>query len=93
MNFIKDWDNVCKTCTYGDRLKVERVLYWPLHNSNKSVVIHKSFLWFHPGGFRSWESPQTFPALFIGSFEHVERFRNSKFAVIRIVTVTFRVLF
>ena len=29
-----------------------------------------------PGDFRSWESPQTLRALFIGLFEHVERFRN-----------------
>ena len=34
-----------------------------------------------PGDFRSWESPQTLPAHFIGCFEHVERFRNLKFAV------------
>ena len=27
-----------------------------------------------PGDFSSWESPQTLPALFIGPFEHVERF-------------------
>ena len=27
-----------------------------------------------PGDFRSWESPQTLPALFIGPFEYVERF-------------------
>ena len=32
-----------------------------------------------PGDFRSWESPQTLLALFIGSFQHVERFRNLKF--------------
>ena len=31
------------------------------------------------GDFRSWESPETLPALFIGPFEHVERFRNLKF--------------
>ena len=29
----------------------------------------------------SWECPQTLPALFIGPFQHVERFRNLKFAV------------
>ena len=34
-----------------------------------------------PGDFRSWESPQTLPALFIGPFELVERFQNLKFAV------------
>ena len=36
----------------------------------------------HPGDFRSWESPQTLWALFIGPLEHVEWFRNLKFAVI-----------
>ena len=40
-----------------------------------------------PGDFRSWESPQTLPALFIGLFEYVERFRNLKFAVIRITNI------
>ena len=45
-----------------------------------------------PGDFRSWESPQTLPALFIGSFEHVERFRNLKFAVIRITDIQSTVL-
>ena len=40
-----------------------------------------------PGDFRSWESPQTLPALFIGSFEHVERFRNLKFAVKSITNI------
>ena len=40
-----------------------------------------------PGDFRSWESPQTFPALFVGPCEHVERFRNLKFAVIRITDI------
>ena len=45
-----------------------------------------------PGDFRSWESPQTLPALFIGSFEHVERFRNLKFAAIRITDIQSTVL-
>ena len=45
-----------------------------------------------PGDLRSWESPQTLPALFIGSFEHVERFRNLKFAVIRITDIQSTVL-
>ena len=45
-----------------------------------------------PGDFRSWESPQTLPALFIGSFEHVERFRNLKFAVKRITNIQSTVL-
>ena len=40
-----------------------------------------------PGYFRSWESPQILPALFIGPFEHVERFRNSKFVVKRITNI------
>ena len=45
-----------------------------------------------PGDFRSWESPQTLPALFIGSCEHVERFRHLKFAVIRITDIQCTVL-
>ena len=45
-----------------------------------------------PGDFRSWESPQTLPALFIVPFEHVERFQNSKFAVIRITDIQSTVL-
>ena len=48
---------------------------------------HFLSLWFLPGDFRYWESPQTLPALFIGSFEHVEQFRNLKFAVIRITDI------
>ena len=35
----------------------------------------------------SWESPQTLTALFIGPFEHVERFQNLKFAVNRITDI------
>ena len=45
-----------------------------------------------PDDFRSWESPQTLPALFIGPFEHVERFRNLKFTVIRITDIQSNVL-
>ena len=45
-----------------------------------------------PGDFRSWESPQTLPALFIGPFEHVERFRNLKLAVNRITNIQSTVL-
>ena len=45
-----------------------------------------------PGDFRSWESPQTLRALFIGPFEHVERFGNLKFAVIRITDIQSTVL-
>ena len=44
------------------------------------------------GDFRSWESPQILPALFIGSSEHVERFRNLKFAVKRITNIQSTVL-
>ena len=40
-----------------------------------------------PGEFRSWKSPKTLPALFIGPFEHVEQFRNLKFAFIRITNI------
>ena len=46
----------------------------------------------YPGDFRSWESPQTFPALFIGPSEYVERFRNLKFAVKRITNIQSTVL-
>ena len=45
-----------------------------------------------PGDFRSWESPQTLPALLSGPFEHVERFRNLKLAVIRITDIQSTVL-
>ena len=45
-----------------------------------------------PGDFRSWESPQTLPALFIGPFKHVERFGNLKFAVKRITNIQSTVL-
>ena len=45
-----------------------------------------------PGDFRSWESPQTLPALFICPLGHVERFRNLKFAVIRITDIQSTVL-
>ena len=47
---------------------------------------------FLPGDFRSWESPQTLPALFIGPFEHVELFRNLKFPVKRIRNIQSTVL-
>ena len=46
----------------------------------------------YPGDFRPWESPQTLPALFIGPFEHVEWFRNIKFAVQRITNIQSTVL-
>ena len=45
-----------------------------------------------PGDFRIWESPKTLPALFIGPFEHGERFRNLKFAVKRITNIQSTVL-
>ena len=41
MNFIKDWANIFKTCTRGDRLKVERVLFWLIHNFLSNSLIHK----------------------------------------------------
>ena len=50
------------------------------------------FIEVYPCDFRSWESPQTLPALFIGSFEHVEQFRNLKFAVTRITDIQSTVL-
>ena len=46
----------------------------------------------YPGDFRSWESPQTLPALFIDPFEHVEWFRNLKIAVKRITNIQSTVL-
>ena len=52
----------------------------------------QQFIYQQPGDLRSWESPQTLPALFIGSFEHVKRFRNLKFAVIRITDIQSTVL-
>ena len=45
-----------------------------------------------PGDFRSWESPQTLPVLFIGLSEHVELFRNLKLAVKRITNIQSTVL-
>ena len=45
-----------------------------------------------PGDFRSWESPQTLPTLFIGPFEQIERFQNLKFAVKRITNIQNTVL-
>ena len=45
-----------------------------------------------PGDFRSWEFPQTLPALFTDPFEHVERFRNLKFAVKGITDIQSTVL-
>ena len=45
-----------------------------------------------PGDFKSWESPQTLPALFTGHFEHVERLRNLKLAVKRITYIQSTVL-
>ena len=47
---------------------------------------------YFPGDSRSWESPQTLPALFIGPFEHVEQFRNLKSAVKRITNIQSTVL-
>ena len=34
-----------------------------------------------PGDFRSWESPQTMPALFTGPSEYEKRFPRLKFAL------------
>ena len=56
----------------------------------KYLYLHyffKLLAYTHPGDFRYWESPQTLPALVIGSFEHVEWFRNLKFAVQRITNI------
>ena len=40
-----------------------------------------------PGNFRSFNLPQTLPALFIGPFEHVERLRDLILAVKRITNI------
>ena len=56
------------------------------------LILPPSWYITKPGDFRSWESPQTLPALFIGPFEHVERFRNLKFTVIRITELQSAVL-
>ena len=55
-------------------------------------MVKKSDSNFLPGDFRSWESPQTLPALFVGPYEHVERFRNLRFKVIRITNIQSTVL-
>ena len=49
MNFKKDRVDMCKTCTCGDRLKAERVLFWLLELCTQLLsnsLIHKSFLLF-----------------------------------------------
>ena len=56
------------------------------------AVVEESKSFIQPGDFRSWKSPQTLPALFIGHFEHVERFRNLKFAVKGITNIQSTVL-
>ena len=42
MSFIKDVANFCKTCTSGDRLKAERVLFWlwttPFNFINSQII-------------------------------------------------------
>ena len=58
-------------------------------NKERLSLLHTLFI---PCGFRSRESPQTLPAIFIGLFEHVERFRNLKFAVKRITDIQSTVL-
>ena len=58
----------------------------------QDFTVHCKRLKSYPGHFRSWESPQTLPALFIGPFEHVERFRNLKFAPKRITDIQSTVL-
>ena len=57
-----------------------------------SFTPYLTMLWSQPGDFRFCESPQTLPALIIGPFEHVERFRNLKFAVKRITNIQSTVL-
>ena len=45
-----------------------------------------------PGDFRSWESHKLCRPSLNGPFEHVERFRNLKFAVKRITDIQSTVL-
>ena len=47
--------------------------------------VQNKILFTYPGDFKSWESPQTLTALFIGPFEHV-------FAVKRITNIQSTVL-
>ena len=61
-------------------------LYWQL-TLFVTCRVARIYLLSFLDDFRSWESPQTLPSLFIGPFEHVERFRNLKFAVIRITNI------
>ena len=45
MNFIKDWANVCKTCTCYDRLKVPVKKSFDVARTQLHLD-SKSFLWF-----------------------------------------------
>ena len=73
-NFLRPPNN--QTGIFKDQ-KRSAVLIWPPEIFRPKV----------PGDFRSWESLQTLPAIFIGAFEYVERFRNLKFAVKRITNI------
>ena len=67
----------------------------PTKTEDKAVILNVKFYQVkrsYPGDFRSWESPQTLPALLIGPFEYVERFRKLKFAVKRITNIQSTVL-
>ena len=37
--YPKDQANICKTCTCGDRLKAEGVLFWFVHNSFHMLML------------------------------------------------------
>ena len=79
-------------CFREDLLILENVIFHGgALRKGGSVSMQLSFP-LEPGDFRSWESPQSLPAHFIGSFEHVERFRNLKFAVKRFTNIQSTVL-
>ena len=58
--------------------QLEPKAFWQI--KQKAIILHI------PGDFRSWES------LFVGLFEHVERFRNLKFAVKKTTNIQSTVL-
>ena len=46
MNFVQDRANICKTCTCGDKLKAERVLFSLVHNSIQIYLFINHFFGF-----------------------------------------------
>ena len=77
------WFLICGT--YFTREKENQQTSW-------KICYQRTLPWLQPGDFRSWESAQTLPSLFIDPFEHVERFRTLKFAVKRITDIQSTVL-